>query len=80
MWKIFKGFQNGYLLQASEYKSGIELAKRKEQAHEKTKEQKNANECSSFYPKCAGKTQAAKTKARYEFYSPWHREIGMEIM
>lgn len=56
MWKISKSFQNGSLLQASEYNSGTELVKRKEQAQEKTKEQKNENECSSFYPKCAGKT------------------------
>lgn len=48
MWKISKGFQNGYLLQASKYTSGIELRKRKEQAHKKAKVQKNANECSTF--------------------------------
>lgn len=48
-----------------------------------TEENQSTEKCKwvlSFYPKCAGRTQAAKTKARYKFYSPWHREIGMEIM
>lgn len=53
----------------------IKRKRRKEQTRKKNEEQQNANDCSIFYPKHAGQTQAAETKAGQEFYSPWHSEM-----